>query len=200
MLDEFESLAGNIAFNASFYGELRSLAGELGVVYITASKRSLYDLTYQHADTLSSPFFNIFSEQPLGLLPQEEAVLMLAQISAMGGQSPFSQEQIETIINLAGAHPFFLQVAGHYLYTEREGNLAGHEVLLANVERRFKAEAEDHYRYLWSQLSDEEQAALLHLSTASNDKLKRLQAKALLCRPKKKTAVCNLSAALLPNF
>ena len=68
MLDEFESLAGNEAFNASFYGELRSLAGELGVVYITASKRSLYDLTYQHADTLSSPFFNIFSEEPLDLM------------------------------------------------------------------------------------------------------------------------------------
>ncbi len=31
MLDEFESLATNAAFDASFYGELRSLAGELGV-------------------------------------------------------------------------------------------------------------------------------------------------------------------------
>ncbi|MEZ4643870.1 MAG: ATP-binding protein [Chloroflexota bacterium] len=62
MLDEFESLASNEAFNASFYGELRSLAGEMGVVYITASKRSLYDLTYQHADTLSSPFSIFFQK------------------------------------------------------------------------------------------------------------------------------------------
>ena len=68
MLDEFESLAANAAFDSSFYGELRSLAGELGVVYLTASKKSLYELTYQHADTLSSPFFNIFSEERLGLM------------------------------------------------------------------------------------------------------------------------------------
>ena len=46
MLDEFESLATNNAFDPSFYGELRSLAGELGVVYITASKRSLYELSH----------------------------------------------------------------------------------------------------------------------------------------------------------
>ncbi|MGD8625968.1 MAG: hypothetical protein PVJ34_15635, partial [Anaerolineae bacterium] len=35
-LDEFEGLARNPNFEPDFYGELRSLAGELGVVYLTA--------------------------------------------------------------------------------------------------------------------------------------------------------------------
>ena len=36
MLDEFESLAHNAQFEPDFYGELRSLAGELGLVILTA--------------------------------------------------------------------------------------------------------------------------------------------------------------------
>jgi tRNA A-37 threonylcarbamoyl transferase component Bud32 len=179
MLDEFESLAGNQAFNASFYGELRSLAGEMGVVYITASKRSLYDLTYRHADTLSSPFFNIFSEQRLSLLSVEEAEGMLAGLSALGERERFTPAQIESLVELAGPHPFFLQVAGYYLYEvdASDGQPAPEEVV-----QRFKAEAEDHYRYLWEQLSEEEQAALVHLRTAEDTMQRRLQAKALLWR------------------
>jgi tRNA A-37 threonylcarbamoyl transferase component Bud32 len=175
MLDEFESLAANGAFNASFYGELRSLAGELGVVYITASKRSLYDLTYRDADTLSSPFFNIFSEEPLGLMPMQESRGLLAHLSALGeGGRCFTPAQIENLIQLAGTHPFFLQVAGYYLYRE------GETVIPEHVTFRFNAEAEDHFRYLWNQLSGEEQMGLQALDTTMPDVKKRLVTKALL--------------------
>ncbi|MCI0397990.1 MAG: protein kinase [Chloroflexi bacterium] len=179
MLDEFESLAANEAFNASFYGELRSLAGEMGVVYLTASKRSLYDLTYQHADTLSSPFFNIFSEERLGLMPEEEARGLLAGLSAKDGHEPFAAEEINQVVDLAGTHPFFLQVAGHYLYAAHEEELDG-EQILATTARRFQAEAEDHYRYLWNQLHEVDQDALLRPERASPELVKELQTKALL--------------------
>ncbi len=165
MLDEFESLAGNGAFAPSFYGELRSLAGELGVVYITASKRSLYDLTYRHADTLSSPFFNIFSEEALELMPNDEAAGLLRSLSTLPAGLPFSAEQIEFLIYLAGPHPFFLQVAGSYLFTARDNEAVNGRVP-EQVVQRFKAEAEDHFRYLWGQLSDREQNVLLNLETA----------------------------------
>ncbi|MBP6472146.1 MAG: protein kinase [Chloroflexi bacterium] len=179
MLDEFESLASNPAFSASFYGELRSLAGELGMVYITASKRSLYDLTYQHADTLSSPFFNIFSEQQLGLLPVAEADALLAQMSGLAGQRPFLPAQIASLIQLAGPHPFFLNLAGSYLYDLRREPIID-DVLVETVARRFKAEAEDHFRYLWNQLEQPEQAALRLTGTATSDMVQRLSRKALL--------------------
>ncbi len=175
MLDEFESLATNEAFDAGFYGELRSLAGELGVVYITASKRSLYDLTYRHADTLSSPFFNIFSEEPLGLLPHDEAEGLLRDFSEQGSHSPFGAEQIEALIKMAGRHPFFLQLAGYHLYTAVPDNT----LLPEKAVRRFDAEAEDHFRYLWQQLNDDERQAMRQ-GTVVTELQNQLQRKALL--------------------
>lgn len=180
MLDEFESLANNQAFTASFYGELRSLAGELGLVYITGSKRSLYDLTYQHADTLSSPFFNIFSEERLGLLPHHEALELVEKLSGLENGRSFSATESNFLLNLVGTHPFFLQIAGSYLYTARQEPISDQEVL-EQVTRRFKAEAEDHFRYLWGQLSEPEQFALRHLATTTPEIRKQLHAKALLC-------------------
>ena len=189
MLDEFESLAGNEAFNASFYGELRSLAGELGVVYITASKRSLYDLTYQHADTLSSPFFNIFSEEPLDLMSYDESEALLMGLSALTETGSFTKDECAALIDLAGPHPFFLQVAGNYFCAARDMlGAASTNDLLAKTSRGFLAESEDHFRYLWDQLSEAEQSTLRHWETATStalsagvfDTAKPLIAKALL--------------------
>ncbi len=185
MLDEFESLATNNAFDPSFYGELRSLAGELGVVYITASKRSLYELTYQHTDTLSSPFFNIFSEVRLSLFTHEEAEQLLRGLSTLSA-CPFADQQIKYLIKLAGPQPFFLQLAGSHM----EAALADHgsadlpQESLAQVRRRFLAEAEDHYRYLWSQLDNDEQSALHHLDRIKPELLRQLQGKALAVETK----------------
>ena len=46
--------------------------------------------------------------------------------------------------------------------------------------RRFNAEAEDHYRYLWSQLDGDEQQALLSPNEVSDAARKVLLAKALI--------------------
>ncbi|MEM7112716.1 MAG: protein kinase [Chloroflexota bacterium] len=177
MLDEFESLAANAAFDSSFYGELRSLAGELGVVYLTASKKSLYELTYQHADTLSSPFFNIFSEERLGLMPDAEGHQLLLDISALTDGLSFSETELDFLFTLAGPHPFFLQVAGHYLCAAKENGQSDWQHW---VTRRFMTESEDHFRYWWSQLDETDQGGLLHWETAVPDQQKRLRGKALL--------------------
>jgi tRNA A-37 threonylcarbamoyl transferase component Bud32 len=181
MLDEFESLAANGDFDHGFYGELRSLAGELGIVYITASTRSLYDLTYLHADTLSSPFFNIFSEEMLGLLTRSEATTLLQELSSLPHDNPFSSDQINFLIDLAGPHPFFLQVVGYYLYAARQDGHALNSVPELII-RRFKTEAEDHFRYWWQQLSLLEQTALLQLDRETPDPkvLRLLREKALV--------------------
>lgn len=178
-LDEFEALARNPRFEPDFYGELRSLAGEFGVVLLTASKRSLYDLTYEHADTLSSPFFNIFSELPLRLWPLPEARALLANLSALGAR-PFEPRDIEYLLDLAGPHPFFLQLAAAQLFDIPTG--AGERPADAYelVRKRFLAEAEDHYRHIWSNLSPEEQSALLRVPQLSDDTERSLRAKALL--------------------
>ncbi|GEM_PF-839879 len=179
-LDEFEGLARNPNFEPDFYGELRSLAGELGLVYLTASKRSLYELTYHHRDTLSSPFFNIFSELPLGLMPDDEARGLLETLSQQGEGPGFCQEEVDLALELAGPHPFFLQIAGFHLY-ELPGRGRPHAPeSYDRAARHFTAEAEDHYRYLWSQLSAEEQQALLSPNQASESLRKTLLARALI--------------------
>ena len=178
MFDEFECLATNRAFDVGFYGQLRSLAGELGVVYITASKRSLYDLTYEHKNTLSSPFFNIFSEIQLSLMPQEEATQLLRDLSSLGDAPPFSEGDIGQLVALAGPHPFFLQIIAYHAYARREEGDLDSEAI-AQVTRRFRAEAEDHYRYLWSQLDEDAQFALMDLDAADAATRKDLQRKAL---------------------
>ncbi|MBN1887089.1 MAG: serine/threonine protein kinase [Thermoflexales bacterium] len=182
-LDEFEALARNSRFETDFYGELRSLAGELGLVYLTASKRSLYDVTYEHSDTLSSPFFNIFSELNLGLMSDDEARLMLRALSTRqeaGEGVGFCEDEITYAINLAGTHPFFLQIAGYHLYeTPARGQPRAPEGY-RQVRKRFLAEAEDHYRYLWSQLSSTQQMALAHLSQASEPIVRTLRLKSLV--------------------
>jgi hypothetical protein len=94
LLDEFESLARNAQFEPDFYGELRSLAGELGLVILTASKRSLYDLTYEDSSTLSSPFFNIFSEMPVGLMTDDDARQILIELSGRSGAT-FCAEEVD---------------------------------------------------------------------------------------------------------
>jgi tRNA A-37 threonylcarbamoyl transferase component Bud32 len=179
-LDEFEGLARNPSFEPDFYGELRSLAGELGIVYLTASKQGLYELTYHHTDTLSSPFFNIFSEMTLGLLPEDEARGLLAALSHQGQGAGFCEEEIDLALELAGPHPFFLQIAGFHLYELPGRGEPQIPDAYDRAARRFTAEAEDHYRYLWAQLSSEEQQALLSPNMAGETLRKTLLAKALI--------------------
>lgn len=179
-LDEFEGLAQNPNFEPDFYGELRSLAGELGIAYLTASKRGLYELTYHHTDTLSSPFFNIFSEMTLGLMAEDEARGLLETLSQQGSGPGFCDEESELALELAGPHPFFLQIAGFYLYELPGRGEPQSPDVYERAARRFTAEAEDHYRYIWSQLSDEEQQALLSPNMASELLRRTLQAKALI--------------------
>ncbi len=179
-LDEFEGLARNPSFEPDFYGELRSLASELGIVYLTASKRGLYELTYHHSDTLSSPFFNIFSELILGLMPDGEARGLLATLSRQGHGPGFCEEEIDLALELAGPHPFFLQIAGFHLHELPGRGVPQLPDAYDRAARRFTAEAEDHYRYLWSQLSSGEQQALLSPNAASETLRRTLLDKALL--------------------
>jgi serine/threonine-protein kinase len=173
-LDEFECLAENELFTPTFYGELRSLASEMGVVYLTGSKRSLYDLTYHHSNVLSSPFFNIFSELPLGLMSADESRQLLRQISALGS-TPLDAETIAYALELAGPHPFFLQIAGHCL-VEHDGRPS------QAARDSFMEKVEDHFRYLWSQLNEREQGALVSSDSAPSVIIKPLLDRGLLRR------------------
>lgn len=178
-LDEFEALAQNPRFETDFYGELRSLAGELGLVYLTASKRSLYEVTFEHSDTLSSPFFNIFTELPLAVLDESASEELLGGTARLAGVE-LCPEELRLARELGGTHPFFLQLAGfHLLETPGLGAPRTPDVT-QQVRKRFLAEAEDHYRYLWAQLTLTQQMALINLSQASEHEIRVLRARNLV--------------------
>ncbi|MGB9724326.1 MAG: protein kinase domain-containing protein [Chloroflexia bacterium] len=180
ILDEFEALAQSPNFGPDFYGELRSLAGEVGVVYITASRRSLYELTYRHSDTLSSPFFNIFTELPLGLMPEAEVQTLLEEISRLGGQPGLGPEEVRLALEWAGPHPFFAQVAGYHLWELGAGERTLLPAEREQARRRFLAEAEDHYRYWWAQLDETERTGVLHPERVSEEVRRRLLRRGVL--------------------
>ncbi len=162
-LDEFELIAANPHLGPALFNHLRGLAAQFPLQFITASCDPLGQLTFAHRETLSSPFFNIFAPAQLGLLTRAEAVDLLATLSARHGQ-PFASETVEFILQLAGPHPLFLQVAGYrafFIGQTSPDNLPyeAHPTIRAQV----LADLEQHLLYYWHNLDPEAQYALAAL-------------------------------------
>jgi serine/threonine protein kinase len=162
LIDEFDVFCENPSFDLPFFNGLRSLA-TLGLIYVTASKRRLFQLNLDRK-TLGSPFFNYFRKLYLGLFDAESAVGLIRDPSAGCGVS-FDERTRKEILHLAGRHPFFLQQVCHFafdLYRERERELreADFKVLRANSKRELK----DQMASYWKDLDPEAQQILLKVA------------------------------------
>jgi hypothetical protein len=161
IIDEFEALAANPALTPSFFSSLRALSNQFNLVFVTASYRSLFDLTYARADTLSSPFFNTFAHFNLGLFT-EDAAEGLIRTLAENASIMLPAVTIQRIVTLAGPHPFFLQMAAYHacevLAEMGEDGISGKD-----WQSRFKIEATPHFEYYWNHLSGENQFILAAL-------------------------------------
>lgn len=80
----------------------------------------------------------------MGLLEPEAAEELIAR----GG---LSAESVALMRRWAGAHPFFLQLLGHYLKTSVSPDEAVHQ---------FRTQAEPKLRFLWNALAERDRAAL----------------------------------------
>jgi serine/threonine protein kinase len=109
----------------------------------------------------------------------EDARQILRELSGRAGPA-FCAEEVEWALDLSGPHPFFTQVIGSYLFeAPGSGQLRSVEVY-ETIRKRFTAEAEDHYRYIWASLDSSEQSGLLALPRTSEPLLKTLRAKSLV--------------------
>lgn len=161
LLDEFEALAIHEALKPRFFSGLRALSGKSNLAFVTASHRSLFDLSYAHTETLSSPFFNIFAHLNLRLFTEKTARTMIETLAAKAGLS-LSAETVGRIVSLAGPHPFLLQLAAFHACESLRA--AGDEASLGTEwEHRFETEAIPHFEYYWNHLSEEERFALASL-------------------------------------
>jgi len=169
LLDEFDRVTENANFGPDFYYGLRSLIIHHKVALVTSSRLELIELCHSEA-VKSSPFFNIFANINLRLFSADDWQLMLSR--SLGGTGVrFSEPELAQVLDLAGLHPFFLQVACCILYDCHQMSIdeaARRDLLAAN----FRTEASPHFVNYWDNSADYEKivltaAALLEQTSAA---------------------------------
>jgi len=165
LLDEFEYVTQNPNFGPDFFGGLRALAIHHNLPLVTSTRRELIDLC--HSEELKgSPFFNIFANIVLRPFEKEEVENLLT-VYLDGSGVGFNQEDKRIILKLGGGYPFFTQIAAHYLFETKMQGL-DKQMIKTEVTRRFDAQANAHYQYMWSKSSESERITLLAVMTSNN--------------------------------
>lgn len=165
LLDEFEAVTTNPNFNLEFFSFLRFLANHYSVSYITSSARDLQVLC--HTKEISdSPFFNIFSNMRLTAFQRHEAEELVRLPSERVGK-PLGPH-LETILDMAGLFPFFIQMACSHAIEYLEDHPEAQQPDFDDVRRRFYEEAKLHYRYVWDGFDSHERSTILRVSRRKN--------------------------------
>lgn len=157
LMDEFEHVTANVNFGPDFYYGLRSLIINHGVALVTSSRLELIELCHSEA-VKSSPFFNVFANVSLRMFSRAEFALLVERALA-GTAVAFTEPEMESVVELAGLHPYFLQTACHMLYLSYQrglGPLERQEFLT----ERFRAEAIPHIIDYWDNSDDYEKIVL----------------------------------------
>jgi AAA+ ATPase superfamily predicted ATPase len=167
MLDEFEYLANNPTFDFSFYGQLRAFSGNpaFNVAFVTASKRSIYDLTFVE-EVKTSPFFRYFEDFRLGPMSREE-IRGFFDLAAVNGVV-FSSEMKTLVEEWSGGHPFLAQLACDYFF-----DLVMNEKKLESKSEEkhlgiFLKKHQKHFAYFWKQMNEPQQGCLKKLASGEN--------------------------------
>jgi AAA-like domain len=157
LLDEFERITANTNFGPDFYYGLRSLIISHRLALVTSSRLELIELCHNDA-VKSSPFFNIFANINLRMFSRAEFELLVDRGLA-GTTIAFTEPEMESVVRLAGLHPYFLQAACHMLYESYGrglGPLARQEFLTEG----FRAESIPHIIDYWDNSGDYEKIIL----------------------------------------
>ncbi len=157
LLDEFENVTENANFDTDFFYGLRALAIHHNLALITASRQEL--ITLCHSDAVrASPFFNIFANVNLPAFDEEEARALVEQSLAETGVQ-FVPAELALMPDIAGSHPYFLQIAAHFLFAAhcKGGTAQERERYLL---REFREEATPSLADYWHHSDDGEKIVL----------------------------------------
>ena len=147
LLDEFDAIVRNPQFNPDFFSFLRAQANAGRVSYVTASFSTLDQIC--HSEIVGSPFFNIFSHHRLGPLTQNTAKALITIPSTAAG-CPFTENEIQFVLKLAGRHPFYIQRACYFLFEEKSH--AQTRLNAQHLANRIYDELLPHFAYAWNHL------------------------------------------------
>ena len=164
LLDEFENVTSNPNFDPGFFYGLRSLAIQHSLSLVTSSRHELIELTHSQA-VRSSPFFNIFANINVRLFSEAE-VARLVNASLDGTGVEFTEEELVTLAEIAGGHPFFLQAAGHFLFDAHADYAQAGRRQEAWL-RAFHAEVGPHLAHFWRTTDQPGQVTLMLLALLS---------------------------------
>ena len=157
LLDEFENVTRNENFDDDFFAGLRALAIHHNLALVTSSREELVKLTHSEK-VRSSPFFNIFASIHLRLFSETDATELI-DTYLTDTEVKFLLSELNKIFEIAGFHPYFLQMACHHLF-------AGHQQGLDDAARRqyvtekVRSEAEPLFQDYWKNSGDSEKIVL----------------------------------------
>jgi conflict system STAND superfamily ATPase len=158
MFDEVDVLVHNPRISPRFFSFLRAWTEEFQVAFVVASREGSVELLVE-TEGAGSPFWNIFRPIYIGPLRPEEA-RELIRTPAQRLDLPFTDAEVDAILDLGGHHPFFLQIACYCLFKAKTSGVAvGADQILED----FRFEALAHLEYLISRLSEAERRALVLL-------------------------------------
>lgn len=157
LLDEFERVTENAKFGPDFYYGLRALMIHHNVALVTSSRLELIELCHSEA-IKSSPFFNIFANINLRLFSAADCQQLVTQ-SLSGTGIQFSGQELDQVLDLAGLHPYFLQVALCMLFESHQRGLSAPDRSAFTAER-FRAEAVPHLVDYWDNSDDYQKIVL----------------------------------------
>lgn len=141
LVDEIDGLVK--LFGYRFFERIRGMLGRIAFVF---SSRVELDSLFEDIGR-GSPLANKLKIVWLGLLEPEAADVLIAR-----GAGRFPPGGAELMRQWAGAHPFFLQLFGHYLCCSATGPEA-----LA----QFQTQAWPRLQVLWAVLTERDRTALL---------------------------------------
>jgi len=187
LFDEFEAIVNHPQLGRDFLAEMRALGETNKVVLVIASGRMLYDLSFH--DVAGSPFFDIFSTVWLGFMKPDEASALVNGLSAMVDFGGFDENDHAFLQQIAGPHPFYLQVACRHLFDEKIEGTGSTVPDYERVKRLFARDAKGHFQYAWERLSEGERTALRLVGDGCLDKataedIERLEQKCLVYQGK----------------
>jgi hypothetical protein len=158
LLDDFEGIAENENIVRDFYHSVRSMLTAHNMALVIFSYRKIDDLR-QPAPGASSPLFNVFATINLSSFSDADVRLMVSR-SLGGNPVQFSEREIEQIIDLAGLHPGFLQVACSILY-ESHHRSQEESARVALLAEEFRTQAIPFFAFCWDELADHEKITLI---------------------------------------
>nr|VFJ78425.1 MAG: AAA ATPase domain-containing protein [Candidatus Kentron sp. FW] len=163
ILDEFDTIATNPKFNATFFDNLRHLGStpEHAFGFLLASRRSLAELQERHREFGGSSFGNIFGPAHiLGLLQPEETQALMQEPwqKSPRGSIPLSEQEISKIERRVSRHPAFIQMIMEKQWIAHQQNSS------LDWERIVKLESEKDLQLLWQDRTPEEIKILLKIA------------------------------------